>query len=151
MGTEGGGVAGVMATRRGRRPAVGGVQLTFEVIAETLREQIHSGRLKPGDALPTQTALMRKFGASSLTVQKAMALLKQDGWAVSRPGKGAFVAHYDQADAHDLDHEEVTAPAAGTAARIETLELALAEAVQQIADLRGRVEALESGGGGRGR
>ena len=140
-------MAGAMTTRRGRRPASGGVQLTFEVIAETLREQIHSGRLKPGDALPTQTALMREFGASSLTVQKAMALLKQDGWAVSRPGKGAFVAHHDQADADDLDHPEVTAPAGGTAARVEALEQALAEAVEQIAELRARVAVLEAGNG----
>ncbi|ELS53616.1 hypothetical protein STVIR_5367 [Streptomyces viridochromogenes Tue57] len=121
--------------------------LTFEVIAETLREQIRSGGLKPGDALPTQTALMREFGASSLTVQKAMALLKQEGWAVSRPGKGAFVAHHDhRADADDLDRPEVTAPAGGTAARVEALEQALAEAVEELADLRARVEVLEAGG-----
>ena len=145
MGTEGDGVAGVMTTRRGRRQAGGGVQLTFEVIAETLREQIHSGRLKPGDALPTQTALMREFGASSLTVQKAMTLLKQDGWAVFRPGKGAFVAHHDQADADALDHPEAAAPAGGTAARVEALEQALAEAVEQLAELRARVAVLEAG------
>ncbi len=144
-------MAGVM--RRGRRPADGGVRLTFEVIAETLREQIHSGRLKPGDALPTQTALMREFGASSLTVQKAMALLKQDGWAVSRPGKGAFVAHHDHAadDADDLDGPEVTAPAGGTAARVEALEQALAEAVEQLAELRARVAVLEAGNDEPGR
>ncbi|MDK0521697.1 winged helix-turn-helix domain-containing protein [Streptomyces sp. ML-6] len=138
---------------RGRRPAGSGVPLTFEVIAETLRERIRSGGLRPGDALPTQAVLMREFGASSLTVQKAMVLLKQEGWAVSRPGKGAFVAHRDHAagDADDLDGPEATAPATGTAARVEALERALAEAVQQIADLRGRVEALESGGGERGR
>ncbi|MFI1941077.1 winged helix-turn-helix domain-containing protein [Streptomyces purpureus] len=146
-------MAGVVTTRRGRRPAAGGVPLTFEVIAETLRERIRSGGLRPGDALPTQAALMREFGASSLTVQKAMALLKQEGWAVSRPGKGAFVAHHDHADrdADDLDGPEATAPATGTAARVEALERALAEAAQQIADLRGRIEALESGGGERGR
>ncbi|MEU6318106.1 winged helix-turn-helix domain-containing protein [Streptomyces sp. NPDC047009] len=126
--------------------------LTFEVIAEALREQIRSGGLRPGDALPTQAVLMREFGASSLTVQKAMTLLKQEGWAVSRPGKGAFVAHHDHPDGtHDLDGPDVTAPADGTTARIEALERALAEAVQQIADLRGRVEALELGGGERGR
>lgn len=135
--------------RRGRRPTGSGVQLTFEVIAETLRERIRSGGLRPGDALPTQAVLMREFEAASLTVQKAMALLKQDGWAVSRPGKGAFVAHPDDAD--DLDSPEATAPVGGTTARVEALELALAEAAQQLADLRGRVEALEAGGGGRGR
>ncbi|MFC9634338.1 winged helix-turn-helix domain-containing protein [Streptomyces mirabilis] len=146
-------MTGVVVGRRGRRPAGSGVPLTFEVIAETLREQICSGRLKPGEALPTQAVLMREFGASSLTVQKAMALLKQEGWAVSRPGKGAFVAHRDHAadDADDLDVPEATAPVGGTLARVEALELALAEAAQQIADLRGRVEALESGSGERGR
>ncbi|MDC2951927.1 GntR family transcriptional regulator [Streptomyces heilongjiangensis] len=141
-------MAGVVTTRRGRRPTDGGVPLTFEVIAETLRERIRSGGLRPGDALPTQAVLMREFGASSLTVQKAMALLKQEGWAVSRPGKGAFVAH--QA-AEDLDGPEATTPADGTTARVEALERALADAVQQIADLRGRVEALELDGGERGR
>ncbi|MFF0086952.1 GntR family transcriptional regulator [Streptomyces canus] len=138
-----------MTTRRGRRPAGSGVQLTFEVIAETLREQIRSGGLKPGDALPTQAMLMREFGASSLTVQKAMTLLKQDGSAVSRPGKGAFVAHHahhhDGAD--DLDSPEATAPVGGTTARVEALERALVDAVEQLADLRARVEALETGGG----
>ncbi|MHB9857437.1 GntR family transcriptional regulator [Streptomyces sp. YIM S03343] len=140
--------------RRGRRPTGSGVPLTFEVIAETLRERIRSGGLRPGDALPTQAELMREFGASSLTVQKAMALLKQEGWAVSRPGKGAFVANHGHVvdDGDDLDGPDATAPVGGTAARVEAVELALAEAVQQIADLRGRVEALESGGGGgRGR
>jgi DNA-binding GntR family transcriptional regulator len=129
------------------------VPLTFEVIAETLRERICSGGLRPGDALPTQAVLMREFGASSLTVQKAMALLKQDGWAVSRPDKGAFAAHRDHADddADDLDDPEATAPVGGTAARVEALERALTEAAQQIADLRGRVEALETGSGERGR
>jgi DNA-binding GntR family transcriptional regulator len=141
-----------MTTRRGRRPAGGGVPLTFEVIAEALREQICSGGLKPGDALPTQSALMREFGASSLTVQKSMALLKQDGWAVSRPGKGAFVAHHDQADTDELDSlNRETAPAGRTAARVEALERALAEAAEQVAGLRARVEALEAGTTERGR
>ncbi|MGW6395611.1 GntR family transcriptional regulator [Streptomyces sp. NPDC055103] len=137
----------MVTTRRGRRPAGSGVPLTFEVIAETLRERIRSGGLRPGDALPTQAVLMREFGASSLTVQKAMTLLKQDGWAVSRPGKGAFVAHPDhEAEADDQDGREATEPAGGTVARVEVLERALADAVEQIADLRHRVHALETGG-----
>ncbi len=145
-------MAGVVTTRRGRRPAGGGVPLTFEVIAEALRRQIRSGGLKPGDAMPTQAALMREFGASSLTVQKAMALLKQEGWAVSRPGKGAFVAHHaHHDDADDLDSPEATAPAGGMAARVEALERALADAVEQLAELRTRVEVLETDGGERRR
>lgn len=65
-------------------------------------------------------------------------------------GKGAFVAHHDHpGGADDLDNLEATAPVGGTTARVEALERALAEAAQQIADLCGRVEALESGGGER--
>ncbi|WP_245985293.1 winged helix-turn-helix domain-containing protein [Streptomyces tateyamensis] len=123
--------------------------LTFEVIAEALRGRIRSGELKPGDALPTQAVLMAEYGASSLSVQKAMALLKQDGYAISRPGKGAFVAHPD-ADGDSDDGEAGNTPVGGTAARVEALELALAEAVERIADLRARVEALEAGGVPRG-
>ncbi|WP_264296578.1 GntR family transcriptional regulator [Streptomyces sp. C8S0] len=94
---------------------------------------------------------MREFGASSLTVQKAMTLLKQDGSAVSRPGKGAFVAHHAHPDgADDFDSPEATAPVGGTTARVEALERALADAVEQIADLRARVEALETGSSERG-
>ncbi|MEU9185124.1 GntR family transcriptional regulator [Streptomyces sp. NPDC048484] len=62
--------------------------------------------------MPTQAALMREFGASSLTVQKAIALLKQNGRAASRPGKGAFVAHRDHPDgADDLDEPQVASAA----------------------------------------
>lgn len=116
------------------------VLLTFEVIAESLRERIGSGGLMPGDALPTQAVLMAEFGASSLSVQRAMALLKQDGYAISRPGKGAFVAH---PDADPGDPDAWNAPVGGLAARVEALEQALAGAVEQIADLRSRVEAVE--------
>ncbi|MFD8081630.1 winged helix-turn-helix domain-containing protein [Kitasatospora sp. NPDC059722] len=125
--------------------------LTFEVIAEALRGRIRSGELKPGDALPTQAVLMAGYGASSLSVQKAMALLKQDGYAISRPGKGAFVAHPDarldaDADTDTGDPEAGNPPVGGTAARVEALELALAEALKQLTALRGRVEALELSG-----
>ncbi|MCX4457849.1 hypothetical protein OG585_35415 [Streptomyces sp. NBC_01340] len=78
---------------------------------------------------------------------------KQEGWAVSRPGKGAFVAQHDYTDdeTDDPDGLEVTAPANGTTVRVEALERALAEAVEHLAELHARVEALEAGGGERGR
>ncbi|MHA6757222.1 winged helix-turn-helix domain-containing protein [Streptacidiphilus sp. PAMC 29251] len=133
--------------RQGRRPVGGTVLLTFEVIAEALRERIRSGGLMPGDALPTQAVLMAEFGASSLSVQKAMALLKRDGYAVSRPGKGAFVAHPDADAEEELSGPDVgTVPLGGLASRVESLEFALAEAVGQIADLRARVRAVELDG-----
>lgn len=69
-----------------------GTLLAFERIAEDLKQQIRDHALAPGAALPSQSQLMKQYGASSLTVQKAMALLRDEGWAVSRPGKGTFVS-----------------------------------------------------------
>jgi DNA-binding FadR family transcriptional regulator len=122
------------------------VLLTFEVIAEALRERINSGGLMPGDALPTQAVLMAEFGASSLSVQKAMALLKQDGYAVSRPGKGAFVAQPGVEIDEDPGSSDVAnAPVGGMAVRVEALELTLAQTLDQLTALRARIEALETG------
>jgi len=122
------------------------VLLTFEVIAEALRERIRSGGLMPGDALPTQAVLMGEFGASSLSVQKAMALLKQDGYAISRPGKGAFVAQPDVDTDEDPDSPEAGNPPVGRmAARVDVLELALAQTLDQLTALQARVDALEAG------
>ena len=133
--------------RRGRKPVGGTVLLTFEVIAEALRERIRTGELKPGDALPTQAVLMAEFGVSSLSVQKAMALLKRDGYAISRPGKGAFVAQADvDTDEAPGSPDVGNTPVVGTAARVEALELALAETLDQLTALRARVDALEAGG-----
>ncbi|MFJ8473724.1 hypothetical protein [Kitasatospora sp. NPDC094011] len=89
--------------------------------------------------------LMAECGASSLSAQKAMALLKQDGYPISRPGKGAFVARPD-ADEDPGSPDVGNAPVGGMVARVEALEQALAGAVGQIADLRARVEAVELGG-----
>jgi DNA-binding FadR family transcriptional regulator len=126
---------------------VGGtVLLTFKVIAESLRRRIRSGGLMPGDALPTQAVLMAEFGASSLSVQKAMALLKRDGYAISRPGKGAFVAQPDvDTDADPGSPDSGSAPVGGMVARVEALELALARTLEQLTSLQARVGALEAG------
>lgn len=73
-----------------------GTLLNYERIAEDLKQQIREAALPPGAPLPSQSQLMKQYGASSLTVQKAMSLLREGGWAVSRPGKGAFVSHVSQ-------------------------------------------------------
>lgn len=65
----------------------------YERVAEDLRRQITDGTLKPGCLLPSHTELMKVHQASSLTVQKAVRLLKNEGHVVARQGRGTFVAH----------------------------------------------------------
>jgi GntR family transcriptional regulator len=61
-------------------------------LANRLAAEISSGRLAPGQQLPTESALMAAYGISRVTVRQAMQLLTRNGQVVSRRGKGSFVA-----------------------------------------------------------
>lgn len=50
-----------------------------------------AGELTPGTQLPSTAHLVDEFGVSNTTVQKALAVLKDEGYLTSRQGKGVFV------------------------------------------------------------
>ena len=69
---------------------------TAEVpIYQQIRNQIvlgiSDGRLKPGEQLPTVRALAGEIGINSMTVNKAYALLKQEGYMYTDRRNGAHV------------------------------------------------------------
>ena len=69
---------------------------TAEVpIYQQIRNQIvlgiSDGRLKPGEQLPTVRALAGEIGINSMTVNKAYALLKQEGYIYTDRRNGAHV------------------------------------------------------------
>jgi len=61
-------------------------------IEQQILEEIHQGRLKPGDRLPSEPELSRRFGVSRITIRRALKDLSQQGIIYSRQGKGTFVA-----------------------------------------------------------
>ncbi len=61
-------------------------------IAEYLLERIHSGAVRPGGRLPSQTALMRHFGCSRTTVVHAVESLRRQGYVTGRQGSGLFAS-----------------------------------------------------------
>lgn len=63
----------------------------YRQIAEELREQIESGRLKPGAQIRTEIELREHFGASRNTVRDAIKWLTSLGLVETRPGQGTFV------------------------------------------------------------
>ena len=70
---------------------------TYEVIAETLREDIRR-RLRIGPQedvdialLPSETESRRRHGVARSTVRRALLLLKSEGLINSAPGIGWFV------------------------------------------------------------
>lgn len=63
----------------------------YRQIADTLREQISRGELKPGDALPTESALQETFSVSRVTVRQALKRLTEEQIIESIQGSGSYV------------------------------------------------------------
>src|SRR5947207_3536019 len=63
---------------------------------DQLAEQIKSGRLAPGERLPTEQALTRAARVSRTVVREAVAALRAEGLVVTRQGVGAFVSAMPQ-------------------------------------------------------
>jgi GntR family transcriptional regulator len=63
----------------------------YRWLSDTLRNQITQGIYKPGDALPTEFELMRRYHLSSTTVKRAVHDLVREGWIYRKAGKGTFV------------------------------------------------------------
>ena len=64
----------------------------YEQIADQVREQIMTGALAAGDALPSMRLLARELRISVITTKRAYEELERDGFLENVPGKGCFVA-----------------------------------------------------------
>lgn len=60
-------------------------------IAEALRDDVLQGRFRPGDRLPSEADLARRFGVHRHTVREALARLGREGLVAARRGSGTFV------------------------------------------------------------
>ena len=63
----------------------------YKKVYQALWRDIQSGRLKKGDRLPSEAELVRKFGASRITVGRAVRDLQREGVVERRAGSGTYV------------------------------------------------------------
>ncbi len=63
----------------------------YQQVASQLRAAILTRKLTPGERLPSQSELSRRYGVARMTVQQALRVLKDEGLTVSRQGSGVFV------------------------------------------------------------
>jgi GntR family transcriptional regulator len=61
-------------------------------LQEALKQQIESGKWEPGDPLPSEPELARRFRVSRVVVRQALAILEDDRQIVRIRGRGTFVA-----------------------------------------------------------
>lgn len=60
-------------------------------LADDIKRQIESGKLKDGDMIPTEGQLGKLYGISRMTVRQGLALLAEAGLIETVKGKGTFV------------------------------------------------------------
>ncbi|MFF7648712.1 SCO5717 family growth-regulating ATPase [Streptomyces sp. NPDC007983] len=64
----------------------------YLLAADRLRAEITSGRLKPGDRLPSSRELRETLGIANATVHSALRVLREEGLIYSVHGRGNYVA-----------------------------------------------------------
>lgn len=64
----------------------------YEQIAGQIKSQILTGRLPPGEALPSIRILAKELRISVITTKRAYEDLEREGFIATVPGKGSFVA-----------------------------------------------------------
>jgi len=79
-----------MSTRN-PAPEMAGETPLHRRIAEILSQQVNSGRLRPGDNLPSEREIARQFQASRATVRTALQRLEQAGLITRRERRSAVV------------------------------------------------------------
>lgn len=63
----------------------------YEDVVQQLQALISSGRLEPGDQLPSERALADQLAVSRTSVREALRILEARGMLEARPGQGLFV------------------------------------------------------------
>lgn len=104
---------------RVRLTAASGVPI-YRQIVDQVAYQVASGRLRPGERLPSVRELARDLPANQNTVLKAYELLERDGVITRRHGDGTFVADTTAPPIKDAERRrlvaEILAQAAAKAA-----------------------------------
>ncbi|WP_066715607.1 GntR family transcriptional regulator [Clostridium sp. Marseille-P299] len=64
----------------------------YDQIVSQIKNQIMSGELTEGEALPSMRVLAKELRISVITTKRAYEELEREGFIVSMTGKGSFVA-----------------------------------------------------------
>lgn len=105
-----------------------------EQAADILRQEILRGDIKPGAHVGSVRDLTTRFKISGMTVQRALAILREDGLILTT-SRGSYAR----------DPEQVTeASEADAGVDLPEVLRQLEHLTSQVSELRGRLEALES-------
>lgn len=98
-----------------------------ERVEAFVRETIYSGEIRPGGRLPPELDLARDLDVSPVTVRRAIAHLRSEGYIETRSGRGTYVRsrpipHRLQGDAFAIaQRSQITAATQPASERVATL------------------------------
>ncbi|PKM53559.1 MAG: GntR family transcriptional regulator, partial [Firmicutes bacterium HGW-Firmicutes-3] len=75
-------------------------------IVDAIKNRITSEEIKPGDAIQSENLLCEEFNVSRMTVRKGLAVLVNEGYIYSIPGKGNYVCE-PNLDSYTLHFDEM--------------------------------------------
>jgi GntR family transcriptional regulator len=78
---------------RTRHPSFAPLYLQIKAL---LSKSLEAGEWRPGEAIPSEIELARRYRVSQGTVRKAIDALASDNLVVRRQGKGTFVATHTE-------------------------------------------------------
>ena len=84
-------------------------QPIYEQISRQVKGAIATGRLRPGEPLPSIRALARDLRISVITTKRAYEELEREGFIDTVAGKGSFVAQQDLELARESSLREIEA------------------------------------------
>ncbi len=71
-------------------------------LIDHLKKLIREGNILPGQQLPTEMELSRRFAMSRHTVRKAFNELEHEGWIIRQQGRGTFCRDRDVAETRNV-------------------------------------------------
>ncbi|AYC39642.1 HTH-type transcriptional repressor YvoA [Streptomyces griseorubiginosus] len=105
-----------------------------EQAADILRKEILRGDIKPGTHVGSVRDLATRFKISGMTVQRALAILREDGLILTT-SRGSYARDPQQA---------IESSEADAGVDLPEVLRQLEHLTSQVSDLRSRLEALES-------
>lgn len=108
----------------------------YRLVAEELRRQIRSGRLKPGERVPSSRDLEATYEIANMTARSALRMLRDEGLIYSMPGRGNFVADPLPSEADP----KAGAPEAASGGRMPTPEYV--ELSERLDAINARLDSL---------
>lgn len=119
--------------------------IRYQQIADDLRSRLESDDdLAPGTILPSEADLSGRYGASRVTVRRALDLLRSDGLVESRQGLGWIVSGDPlRQDLSRLATIDAQLASAGVRSRRQVVAFGFVDAPQRVAALLGGEQVLE--------